>query len=129
MPCEDMRLFDGSLYESVRLVARGSAHDHENWNPPVLHRINPDGVQPTFASTSARSASEYGPEEFPTALSFLHLSADGEALWGAADPVSEEELPEGSEPGQVTVVRYAGGRSGARCSASRTAAGGDPLAG
>jgi hypothetical protein len=104
---QDMRLFGGSLYESVRLSPEDQVTTRES-TPAVLRRINAAGVQPTFVSLLP-GVPQYAPGEFPTALSFLHLSADAEALWGAADPVPPQELPEGSAPGEVTVVRYAAG--------------------
>jgi hypothetical protein len=104
---QDMRLFGGSLYESVRLSPEDQVTSRES-TPAVLRRINAAGVQPTFVSLSP-GVPQYAPGEFPTALSFLRLSADAEALWGAADPVPAQELPNGSAPGEVTVVRYAAG--------------------
>jgi hypothetical protein len=106
-PVQDMRPFEGGLYESVQLSLEDRVTTKE-LEPAVLHRINPEGTLPTFFSVPP-TVPLYGPEEFPEALGALRLSADSEALWGAANPVSEEELPEGSEPGQVTVVRDAGG--------------------
>jgi len=104
---QDMRRFDGGLYESLRLSPEDLVSTPE-LEPAVLHLVNPAGVQPRFVSI-APEVPHYGPEEFATALGFLHLSADQESLWGAANPVPENELPEGSEPGEVTVVRDAGG--------------------
>ncbi len=106
-PVQDMRPFDGGLYESVQLSLEDRVTTKE-LEPAVLHLINPEGTLPTFFSVPP-TVPHYGPEEFPEALGALHLSADDEALWGAANPVSENELPEGSEAGQVTVVRDAGG--------------------
>jgi hypothetical protein len=106
-PVQDMRPFEGGLYESVQLSLKDRVTTKE-LEPAVLHRINPEGTLPTFFSVPP-AVPLYGPEEFPEALGALHLSADSEALWGAANPVSENELPEGSEAGQVTVVRDAGG--------------------
>ncbi|HEY7932421.1 MAG TPA: hypothetical protein VID48_01235 [Solirubrobacteraceae bacterium] len=103
----DMRPFDGGLYEGVQ-ISPGDLLSTKELEPSVVHLINPDGVQPTFVSIPPE-VPLYGPEEFSSAIGFLHLSGDEEALWGVADPVSENELPEGSEPGQVTVVRYAAG--------------------
>jgi hypothetical protein len=104
---EDMRLFGGRLYESVRLSHEDKLTDPESpEHPSVLRRINPTGVQPTFVPLSP-GVPEYAPGEHPEALDFLRLGADGEALWGAAGPASP--TPEGSAPGEVTVVRYAAG--------------------
>jgi len=90
---EDMRLFDGNIYESVKLRPgdRSSAQE-QNPEPPVVHRIEPEGVLPPFEA-------EKLPFFEPT-LDFLHLSAAGEeALWGAAGPQQAES---GAPP--VTVV-------------------------
>jgi hypothetical protein len=43
----DMRALEGHLYESVR-VASGDRSSEPSSEPPVLHRINPEGVTPTF---------------------------------------------------------------------------------
>jgi hypothetical protein len=110
---EDMRLFDGQLYESVRLRTRfhppkPSEEDpvtNPPLEPPPLHLINPQGISPTFESISGLPL--YGAEEFPEALGPLHLSADEEALWAAAGPVREP--PEKSEAAGATVVRYSQG--------------------
>ena len=106
-PVQDMRPFEGGLYESLQLSLEDRVTTKE-LEPAVLHRINPEGTLPQFFSVPP-TVPLYGPEEFPEALGALHLSADSEALWGAANPVSESELPEGSEPGQIAVVRDAGG--------------------
>jgi hypothetical protein len=108
-PVEDMLPFDGQLYESVRVE---SAHRTEE-EPPVLHTINREGVSPTFEGipgTRNQQESAYVPlymtGESDEAITALRLSAAGEELWAAAGPVPKSELPEGSEPGQVTVARY-----------------------
>jgi hypothetical protein len=67
--------------------------------------LEPDGVQPRFLSLNL-STPIYSEKEFPEALDFLHLSSDQSALWGAADPAP---TPEGSTPGEVTVLRLSGG--------------------
>jgi hypothetical protein len=86
---EDLRLFEGHLYESVRVLP-GDRVVEEQLEVPVLHRINPEGVRPTFAPEQGLPLN--GGEE-SNQLDFLHLSAAGGALWGAAG---------GS---QVTIVR------------------------
>jgi hypothetical protein len=83
---EDMRLFEGHLYESVRL----SKGDHETEplaEPPVVHRINPERVTPTFEPEE--SIPLYGPGEEPTELDFLHLSAGEGAFWAAGGAARE----------------------------------------
>jgi hypothetical protein len=102
-PVRDMRLFDGRLYESVRLSHEDRLTDPESpQHPPVLRRINPARVQPTFVPLSP-GVPEYAPEERPEALDFLRLGADAQALWGAAGPASK------TAPAEVTVVHYAKG--------------------
>jgi hypothetical protein len=104
----DMRLFEGLLYESVRLLPGDLLTEPEPpLEPRLLHLIPPAGSgEDPFLSLNVGVPS-YAPGEFPTALDHLQLSADGETLWGAADPV--ERPPEGSAPGEVTIVRDAGG--------------------
>jgi hypothetical protein len=97
---EDIRLYRGQLYESVRL-SPGDLVSEASPGPPVLHVINPAGVRPTFQRLLGLPL--YGREEFAEALDFLRLSAGEGATWGAAGP--QRETPPGSEPGQVTVVR------------------------
>ncbi len=95
---QDMRQFEGILYESVRISA-GDRVTTPNPEPPIVHRVNPIGVQPTFEPET--ELAPYGTEERPEALDFLHLSAAEGALWGAAGP----KQPEAGALGQVTVVR------------------------
>jgi hypothetical protein len=101
---EAMTPFEGQLYESVR-VAKGDLVSEASPGPPVVHAINRAGVQPTFEALLGLPL--YEPEEFAEALDFLHVSAADSALWGAAGP--QPELPAGSKPAQVTVVRDSGG--------------------
>jgi hypothetical protein len=101
---EAMTPFEGQLYESVRLT-KGDLISEASPGPPVLHSINRAGVQPTFEALPGPPL--YAPEEFGEALDFLHLSASDNAVWGAAGP--QPELPAGSRPAQVTVVRKSGG--------------------
>jgi hypothetical protein len=93
---EDMRLFEEHLYESVRVSPedRVGPEAEELLEVPVLHRINPEGVQPTL---EPEFGLPLGGGEEPNPLDFLHLSAAEGALWGAAGG------------GQVTVVRRAQG--------------------
>ncbi len=99
---EDMQAFEGHLYESVRIAFGDPMVNREQIELPAMHRINPEGVQPTFQPE--RSLPLYGPDELAEALGFLHLSAAEGALWAAAGA----ESPEHGEPGQVTVGRRAG---------------------
>jgi hypothetical protein len=117
----DMRLFGGRLYESLRLSSEDKLTDTESpTHPPVLRRVNPAGVQPTFVPLSP-GVPEYAPEERPEALDYLHLGADAQALWGAAGPASK------SAPAAVTVVRYAGGVWSQVLGPSAGLPGGEPL--
>ncbi len=100
---EEVRAFEGHLYESVRLRAEDKVENPKR-EPPVLHVINPEGGVPVFEALTELPL--YESEEFPTALDFLHLSAGEEILWAAAGPQS---TPEGSKPGQVTILRDSGG--------------------
>jgi hypothetical protein len=103
---EDLRLFNGGLYEGVRISLTDMTTPPESpVEPSILHLIAPKGVQPTFLPLRP-GVPVYAEGEFPAALDFLHLSADEEALWGAADPASPLE---GSTPGEVTIVRDSGG--------------------
>jgi hypothetical protein len=109
----DMRRLANRLFESVRITSEDQISPPESaTEPSPLHTIAPNGVAPTFASLHPETATGqalpiYSFEEFPTALDFLHLSADGEALWGASNPVSPP--PAGSAPGEVTILRQSAG--------------------
>ncbi len=93
---EDMRVLDGQIYESVRLSSKDRSTKGENLEPPVVHRIEGEGVLPPFEA-------ERLPFFEPT-LDFLHLSQADEALWGAAGPQHEE-----AKAPTVTVVRRSEG--------------------
>lgn len=100
---QDMTAFEGRLYESVRIAAddRHLVPDPEALRAFPLHDINPG---PTADFEAEGSAPLYEAGEFPSALDALRLSvADGQ-LWGAAGSVREP--PAGSQPGQLTVVRF-----------------------
>ena len=109
----DLRQFARRLYESVRVTGSDITSPPESEiEPSVLHAIAPTGVSPTFTLLHPESAAgqplpSYRPGEFPTGLDYLQLSADAEAVWGAANPVSP--APEGSAPGEVTILRQSGG--------------------
>lgn len=108
-PVEDMLAFDERLYESVRLRSEdlvGEVEPEENLRPADLHLIRPEGVGSSPFVSLKPGVPIYRPDEFPTALDFLHLSAGEGVLWGAGDPV--ETAPKGSEAGEVTIVRESG---------------------
>jgi hypothetical protein len=100
---QDMRLLEGHLYESVRL-SPGDREVEEKTKPPAVHRINPEGVKPTFEPEEGLPL--YGPGELSTELDFLHLSAGEDAsagehaLWGAAGSRGSE-----SANATITVAR------------------------
>jgi hypothetical protein len=97
----DMSAFAGHVYESVRLEQGDRIIEKQGkvGEQPSLHVTGPEGG---FESVLGLPLLES--HEFPTALDFLHLSSDENALWGAASPA--RETPEKSEPAGVTVVRY-----------------------
>jgi hypothetical protein len=100
---ENLRDFAGKLYESVLLNNSDLLSEPElPTEPSDVHLIEPNGVQPRFVSLLP-GVPHYSEGEFPEALGFLHLGADEQALWGAADPIVP--TPEGSTQGQVTVLR------------------------
>jgi len=103
---QDMHAFEGRLYESVQLspVDRLSEPSSE---PPVLHRINPQRVTPTFEPEAQEFIPLYAPGELAAELDFLHLSASEGALWGAASPSRVRDEREGGEG--PTVIRRAEG--------------------
>lgn len=98
---EDMRLFEEHLYESVRVKAEDlvSPEAQEQLEVPVLHRINPEGVQPALEGEFGLPLTN-GTES--NSLDFLHLSAVEGALWAAAGTGTEGA-------GEVTVLRRAEG--------------------
>jgi hypothetical protein len=98
----DMRAFEGRIYESVRLEPGDRVVDKQGkvGEEPSVHLINPEGVSPAFEV--AEGVPLLAPGEFPTALDYLRLSADEDALWGAAGP---RETPAKSLEAGVTVVR------------------------
>jgi hypothetical protein len=102
----DMRALEGHLVESVQL-STGDRSSEPSSEPPVLHRINPQGITPTLEPEPQEFIPLYAPGELPTELNFLHLSASEGALWGAAGPSSvRDEHEHGEGP---TVVRRAEG--------------------
>lgn len=102
---QDMREFEGRLLESVRLSTGDLASEFETL-PSALHAINPVGVSPQFEPILGVPA--YSAGEFPEAIEYLRLGADGEALWAAAG--AAREPPEHSTVAAVTVERYAAGQ-------------------
>jgi hypothetical protein len=104
---EDIRRLGSELLESVRVKSDDVLSEEESQSEPaVLHQLEPTGVQPRFLPLNL-GVPFYAAEEFPQALDFLHLSSGASALWGAANPAAP--TPEGSVPGETTVIRVAGG--------------------
>jgi hypothetical protein len=102
---EDLRTFEGRLYESLRISPQDATPVAFEALPSALHVINPAGISPTFEPVLG--APLYSSQEFPEALEALHLGADADGLWAAAGPV--EEPPTGSSPAGLTVLRNTGG--------------------
>ncbi len=102
-PVEDMRDYEGRLYESVRISSGDARVNREQIEQPAVHKINPEGVQPIFQPE--HDLPLYGIGELPEALDSLHLSAADGALWGAAGA----KRAEAGEAGQMTVIRRAAG--------------------
>jgi hypothetical protein len=104
---EDVRRLGNELFESVRIKSDDALSEAESQSEPfVLRLLEPTGVQPRFLPLSL-GVPFYAAGEFPQALDFLRLSSDATALWGAANPAAP--TPEGSIPGEATVIRVAGG--------------------
>jgi hypothetical protein len=96
---EDMREFDGRLFESVRLLEDDPGKQVPV--PPALHMLEPElpgGFEP---ERRLRRETLYGTAERPWSLDYLHLAAGTDALWAAAG-----QRPEASEQAQVTVLRF-----------------------
>jgi hypothetical protein len=108
---EDMREYEGKLYEGARLLQQCGGEVISNCDrvekisrhPPALRIINGEGAQNTFEAVP-EELPLYGEGEFFSALNSLHLSANENSLWGAAGP--ELEAPASSKEAGVTVVRY-----------------------
>jgi hypothetical protein len=107
-PVQDMRPFEERLYESVRLREGDLVTEEEPpFEPYVLHLIRPPEISERPFLSLKLGVPKYREGEFPTAMDFLHLGTDEEALWGASDPA--ERAPAGSATGEVTIVRDQGG--------------------
>jgi|GEM_PF-619097 hypothetical protein len=118
---QDMRIFEGRLYESIQLPleepTRFGESETEILHPSVLQEISTEekpvhvfeALHPKSAGAQRlpQYASHFGRQSFPQALGFLHLSADEDSLWAAAGPL--ETPPKGSEPAELTVLRDIGG--------------------
>lgn len=124
-PVEDMRSFDGHLFESVRVREPDLEYGSEESpfeEPSDLHQVLPEGTLasngspfeslkpgvPTYRTLINKAEEEE--QEVPWSLDYLHLSADEDSLWGAASPVVP--VPAESLSSEVTIVRDSGGPSG-----------------
>jgi hypothetical protein len=102
----DMATFGGRVFESLRIresdpsPVKKEGHVGE---VPAVHVLNPEGVEPAYEAIEELPL--LAPQEFPTALDYLHLSSDEDALWGAAG-AQAGSTPSGSSAAGVTVVRY-----------------------
>jgi hypothetical protein len=117
---EDMRAFDGRLYESVRVRPpctpdSGSQCDRAVKTvayPPVLHVLDPEASGAWAPERRLGQKTIYEEGESASALEYLRLSAGAGALWAAAGQRLEAE-PLETKGAQATVLRYtpeAGGR-------------------
>ena len=98
---QEMRVFEGSVFQSLKLLASDTRVKHEAQIPP-LRRIAGGTSPPAFES--ALNVPLYSFGESPLWLDALHLGSDGEALWAAGGPSKAgAEAPD--EPG-VTIARY-----------------------
>jgi hypothetical protein len=107
---ESMVELGGALYEGVRVKPQDRSTTGNGAEPPVVHRVNPAGVEPTFEAEP--EVPLYGHEERPTAIDYLHLSSSDGTLWGAAGrkrESAEERSEPGNELGQATIVRRVSG--------------------
>jgi hypothetical protein len=127
----DIRRLGARLYESVRITTGDLIAPPESaLEPSDLHTIAPNGVSPTFVSLhpespTAQSLPIYAPGEFPAGLDFLHLSATEGGLWAAGNPTSPP--PEGSTPGEVTVLHQSAGAWSQVLGPSTDPPGGNPF--
>jgi hypothetical protein len=109
----ELREFDGSLYESVKLSSRDRSTKELRPLPP-LHVLSPESGGEAFEPIQELPLYEAG--EFRTALEYLHLGAEESSLWVAAGP--QDETPSGSNPANVTIGRYSSvdcPRGGSEC--------------
>jgi hypothetical protein len=101
----DMASYGGHVYESVRVRPSDpppTKKEGKVGEVPALHLLNPNGSVPPFEAVTEVPLLASG--EFPSALDYLSLSADEEALWAAAGP--QLHTPKGSSEAGVTVLRY-----------------------
>jgi len=101
---EDMTSLEGSLIQSVRISSSDPVTTEEVREPPALHRINREGIQPTLQPEEAKLPL-YREGELPEALDFLHLSSADGTLWALA----AAKPPQLGATGEVTLARRVGG--------------------
>lgn len=110
---EDMREFEGRLYESVRVLEDDPGKQVPV--PPALHVLEPE-LPGGFESDRIPRETLYGTSELPFWLDYLHLSAGNAGLWAAAGErpeardqkeVEEEEKGETEkQKAEATVLRF-----------------------
>ena len=118
-----MRVFQGSLYESIGLPLEepeAELTEQEILHPSVIQEVLPSASGASFRALLPRTSSnlilpgyvpaspEYSFGSLPQALGFLQLASSEGSLWAAAGPVATP--PRESAPGQLTVLRDAGGQ-------------------
>jgi hypothetical protein len=123
-----MVAFGGELYESVQIGQTDAwLASEEREHPAIVHTIAPGGqaslceeVESAFCPDpifrEGRPLPAYGEGVLPDALQGASLATDGSPLgegatqlWLAANPLPNGNVPPGSKPAQLTVLRYAGG--------------------
>jgi hypothetical protein len=99
---EDMRAFEGQVFESLRLSETDPSIRHA-LEVPALHVLGGEGAGEPVPELAEEL---YGPNEDLFALDYLRLSANENALWAAAGSEPQPPEPTGSIPAGVTVLRY-----------------------
>jgi hypothetical protein len=100
----DMAAYEGRVIASVRVKPGDPVVKKEGivGEVPALHAITTEESLEPFESILELPLLQLG--EFPSALDYLHLSGDEDALWGAAAPA--RELPAESKEAGTTILRY-----------------------
>jgi hypothetical protein len=101
-PVEDVRGFEGALFWSWRLR---SIDRLLSARPPALLRIKTpaSAEESPFESAGIENRLLYSPNEFSTALDYLHLSVGGDSIWAGAG--AQVPGPAGSRQAGVTIER------------------------